>query len=86
MINSPAVRLHRDGKKSGFKRNPKTGEVVSIAKSKLAKVADSPLAMWRKAMKKAGAYKPGEAFQPIKKGTAVYKKAKEIYKKMMSKK
>tara|TARA_B110000285_G_C14980445_1_gene541086 strand:+ start:43 stop:291 length:249 start_codon:yes stop_codon:yes gene_type:complete len=78
---SRATRFHEEGKSSGLKKNPKTGEIVSIKKSVAAKKAANPLAMWRKALKKAGAYEKGE-FTVIKKGTPVYNKAKAIYEQM----
>jgi hypothetical protein len=77
MVESQAVRYH-NGDKSLKKID---GRIVSKAKSALAKKADSPLAMWRKAVKQAGGLKEGK-FTPIKKGSAVYKKAKKIYDRM----
>tara|TARA_R110002072_G_scaffold157128_3_gene307618 strand:+ start:849 stop:1082 length:234 start_codon:yes stop_codon:yes gene_type:complete len=77
MTESQAVRYHK-----GDENLKKVdGRIVSKAKSAAAKSADSPLAMWRKAVKQAGGLKEGK-FTPIKKGTAIYKKAKKIYDRM----
>lgn len=81
---SRATRFHEQGKSSGLKRNPRTGEIVSIKKSAEAKKKSNPLALWRKAVdaakKKLGMDKKGE-FVPIKKGTPLYREAKKIYEK-----
>ena len=37
------------------------------------------LKLWREAVVEAGGLKEGKKFKPIKKGTAVYKKAKKIF-------
>ena len=37
------------------------------------------LKMWRDAVSEAGGLKEGKKFKPIKKGTAMYKKAKKIF-------
>ena len=37
------------------------------------------LKLWREAVAEAGGLQEGKKFKPIKKGTAVYKKAKKIF-------
>lgn len=79
---SRATRFHDEGKSSGLKRNPRTGEIVSIKKSADAKKKSSKLAQWRNAVdaakKKLGIPKKGE-FVPIKKGTPLYREARKIF-------
>ena len=42
------------------------------------------LKMWREAVEEAGGLQEGKKFKPIKKGTALYKKAKKIFDKKKS--
>ena len=42
------------------------------------------LKMWREAVEEAGGLQEGKKFKPIKKGTALYRKAKKIYEKKKS--
>jgi hypothetical protein len=60
----------------------KDGRWKSKAQSK-AGTKNPALKMWRDAVKEAGGYKDGK-FKVIKKGTALYKKAKKIYDKKKS--
>lgn len=56
----------------------KDGRWKSKAQSK-AGDKNPALKMWREAVQEAGGLKEGKKFKPIKKGSAVYKKAKKIY-------
>lgn len=83
MSDSHAVRLHQGDK--SLKRNAKTGEIVSKAKSTAAKSKNSPLALWRKVCKVY--LKKGEGFVTIpKKGTKEHGVLMKMYKKELAKK
>jgi hypothetical protein len=56
------------------------GRIKSIAQSKAGK-RNPALTAWREAVEEAGGLKEGKKFKPIKKGSAVYKRAKKIYSK-----
>lgn len=81
MAESNAVRYHQGDKT--LKKSRKTGEIVSKARSDLAKKKDSPLAVWRKV---ASDYlkKGGFAALP-KKGTKEHKVMLSLYDKEMKK-
>lgn len=56
----------------------KDGRWKSKAQSK-AGDRNPALRMWRESVEEAGGLQEGKKFKPIKKGTALYKKAKKIY-------
>lgn len=62
-------------------QDSKDGRIKSKAQSKAGK-QNPALKAWRKALDKAGGLKD-DKFKPVKKGSAVYKKAKKMYKKEM---
>merc|ERR1739845_117711 len=66
-------------KKDKLTKN-KSGKIVSAAMSKVAKQAFAKrIGGWTKAVQKARAALKVKGFVAIKKGTPLYKKAKEIY-------
>merc|ERR1712083_425748 len=67
-------------KKSDLKKN-KRGKIVTKAASAAGKKAYKNIAGWTAAVKKAKAALKVKGFVAPKKGTALYKKAKEIYSK-----
>jgi hypothetical protein len=80
MSESQAVRLHNGDKSL---KKTKRGEVVSKARSTLAKKKNSPLAIWRKVSKE---YLQKGGFSTIpKKGTSAHKGMLSLYDKEMKK-
>jgi hypothetical protein len=67
--------------KSDLFQDTKDGRIKSKAQSKAGK-RNPALKAWRKALDQAGGLKD-DKFKPVKKGSAVYKKAKKMYKKEM---
>merc|ERR1712066_160596 len=65
-------------KKSDLKKN-KRGKIVTKASSAAGKKAYKNIAGWTSAVKKAKAALKLKGFVAVKKGTPLYKKAKEIY-------
>lgn len=65
--------------KSNLFQDSDDGRIKSRAQSDAAK-KNPALKAWRAAVEKAGGLKE-DKFKPIKKGTAMYKKAKKIYQK-----
>ena len=63
--------------KSNLFQDSDDGRIKSRAQSEAAK-KNPALKAWRAAVEKAGGLKE-DKFKPIKKGTAMYKKAKKIY-------
>ena len=63
--------------KSDLFQDDSDGRIKSRAQSQAAK-NNPALKAWREAVDKAGGLKE-DKFKPIKKGTALYKKAKKIY-------
>ena len=61
----------------------KQGKIVSVKKSQLAKAKfpGSPIQKWCEAVKKARKDLKVQGFQPVKKGSSLYKKAQTYYKK-----
>tara|TARA_R110002074_G_C12397855_1_gene653890 strand:+ start:233 stop:487 length:255 start_codon:yes stop_codon:yes gene_type:complete len=74
MSDSQAVRLHNGDKSL---KKTKKGEVVSKARSTLAKKKDSPLALWRKVCKEY--LKKGGFVTLPKKGTKEHKAMRTMY-------
>lgn len=58
--------------------DPKDRRWKSRAQSKAAHKSKA-LTRWHAALREAGALKEGKPFKPIKKGTALYKRAKKIF-------
>jgi hypothetical protein len=81
MVESKAVRLHEGD--NSVKLNKKTGEVVSKARSSLAKKKNNPLAIWRKVAKEY--LKKGGFVSIPKKGTSAHKTMLGLYDKEMKK-
>ncbi len=66
--------------KSNLFQDSDDGRIKSRAQSEAAK-KNPALKAWRDAVEKAGGLQEDKKFKPIKKGTAMYKKAKKIYQK-----
>lgn len=60
-------------------RDKDDGRIKSKAQSKAGK-KNPALKAWRSALEQAGGLQEDKKFKPIKKGSAVYKKAKKIFK------
>lgn len=70
-------------KKTNLFQDSDDGRIKSKAQSAAGK-KNPALKAWRSAVEKAGGLKEGGKFKAIKKGSAIYKKAKKTFNKKMS--